>query len=273
MKLSCLPVSLFPKFISGEMNIKEWAELAVDVGLDAIDLGILMIKARTPVYLSNYKNDIEASDMSVCMITTYPDFSHPDRVERERQLAYLNSDIAVASSLGARYVRVTAGQAYPETKIDEGIEWVIESLKYASETAEKFGVQLVYENHSKPGAWEYTDFSLPTDIFLQIAEGIKDVNIGINFDIANPIVYGDDPITLLNKIIDRVVTIHINDTSTVGTLNSVLLGTGLVPIKDIFKVLKESGFEGWLCIEEASNLDKEGIIKASKYVRKTWNEI
>ncbi|MDK2933486.1 MAG: hypothetical protein PWP27_1296 [Clostridiales bacterium] len=271
MKLSCLPVSFFPELISGRMSIEEWAQIGVEAGLDAIDIGMLMIKAHTPVYLADYRKKIESSGMSVCMVTTYPDFSHPNQIERERQLEFLRSDIAVASSLGARYVRVTAGQAHPETKIPDGINWVIENLKRASETADKFGIKLVYENHSKPGAWEYTDFSLPTDIFLQIVEGIEDSSIGINFDTANPIVYGDDPVDLLNRIIHRVTTVHANDTSTSGTLNSVLLGTGLVPFKEIFEVLKKSEFDGWICIEEASNLGRDGILKASQFVRDMWS--
>lgn len=272
MKLSCLPVSFFTNIISGEMSLGEWAIIAREAGLDAIDLSILFVKAHTPVYLHQARNEIENEGMSIAMITTYPDFSHPDRHQRDRELAYLISDIAVASQLGAKYLRVLAGQAHPETKRDEGIKWAVENLKYSCDTADRFGIKLVYENHAKPGAWDYIDFSHPTDIFLEIVEKTKDVDLKINFDTANTIAYGDDPIPVLEKVIDRIETIHAADTSTRGVLNHCLLGTGLVPFRKMFSILKKSGFDGWICMEEGSNQGIEGVQTAAGFIRKLWNE-
>ena len=101
-------------------------------------------------------------------------------------------------------MRIVAGQAHKGLNSNEGIRWVIENFKSASIVAEKYGIKLLYENHTKPGAWKYIDFSQPTEIFLEIAEGIKDTSIGINFDTANTIAYGDDPIPVLEQILDRV---------------------------------------------------------------------
>ena len=272
MKLSCLPVSYFGEIIEGKMTIKDWARQAVEVGLDGLDLSILFVKAHTPVYLKSLRTDIESAGTKVVMITTYPDFTHPELLERDRQLEFLKADIAAAASLGAQYVRVTAGQAHPETKREEGIKWAREGLKRSLPTADKFGIKLVYENHAQPGAWDYIDFSHPTDIFLDLVEQTKDTNLGINFDTANTLAYGDDPLPVLEKVLDRVVTVHAADTSVQGELKPVLLGTGLVPFQDIFTLLKKAGFDGWICIEEASFLGQEGIKKAVDFIRKIWQE-
>lgn len=275
MKVSCLPVSLFPGIISGEMSLKEWARMGVEAGLDAIDLSMLFIKSHTPAYLKQVRNDVESAGMSVTMIATYPDFSHPDPLQREREMEYLRRDIAVSSYLGAKYLRITAGQAHPETPVEQGIQWVIENFKQTSSVSDKFNVQLVYENHSKPGAWDYPDFSQPTERFLRIAEGIKGTGIGINFDTANPQVYGDDPLPVLQQVIDKIVTIHVADTAKRGGLVPVpvLLGEGLVPFKEIFSALKQNNFDGWMCIEEASYTGQEGIRKATNFVRNLWVEV
>lgn len=270
MKLSCLPVSLFREIVSGQITIKDWAKEAKKAGLDSIDISALFVKAHTPVYLKEFRNAIAAENMTVTMLATYPDLCHPDSIERKRQLEYLGNDIAVASYLGAKYVRVLAGQAHPETPVDKGIKWAVEGLKQASKKAELFGVELVYENHSKPGSWDYTDFSHPTEIFLKIVEQTKDIGLGINFDTANVIAYGDDTIQVLKQVIDRVVTIHANDTSTRGSLTPVLLGEGLVPFEEIFKTLKSAGFDGWICIEEASGRGIDGVVKATEFVRRVW---
>jgi len=90
-------------------------------------------------------------------------------------------------------------------------------LKSVEAVAEKFGVKLVYEDHSKPGGWDYMDFSNPPDIFLAIAKGIKDTSIGINFDTANILVAGEDrTVEVLEQVIDQVETIHVAETSTKG---------------------------------------------------------
>ena len=270
MKISCIPVSFFTDIVSGKMTIKEWASIGAEVGLDAIDLSTVFLRNHTPVYLEKIRNDIGSEGMSIAMIATYPDFSHPAPIQRDREMEYLRNDIALASNLGAKFLRILAGQAHPQTKIKEGIKWIIENFKKVSPIGDKFNVKLVYENHSKPGSWQYVDFSHPTEIFLTIAEGIKDTNIGINFDTANTIAYGDEPIPVLKQVLNRVVTIHAADTSTKGELNHVLLGEGLVPFKEIFSLLKQNKFDGWICIEEGSNTGKEGIEKAIDFVKKTW---
>lgn len=272
MKTSCLPVSFFKSIQNGKLSLKDWARIARNCGLDAIDLSIVLVKNHTPVLLKQIRQDFEDEDMGVTMITTYPDFTHPCSIQREREFDYLRHDIAITSQIGAKYLRILAGQAYPETGIEEGKNWVIEYFKRASKVADKYGVVLLYENHSKPGAWDYTDFSLPTHIFLDIYKCTRDTSIKINFDTGNTLVFGDDPIPVLEKVIEDVETIHIADNSTRCKLSPVVIGTGIVPFKEIFGFLKQHSFDGWLCIEEGSNTGESGIKTAVDFVRETWKE-
>jgi len=247
--------------------------MAAELGLDAIDLSIMFLKNHTPVYLKQTRRDIEAAGMSVLMITSYPDFTHPCPIQRERELECFRRDIALSSDLGATYLRILAGQAHPGTRIEEGIGWAIESFRQVAPLAEKLKVRLLFENHSKPGAWDYVDFSHPTEIFLRIVEGVEDTGIGINFDTGNTLVYGDDPLPVLKKVMSKVETIHAADTATRGRLDPVLLGQGIVPFAEIFSLLKQEEFDGWICIEEGSGTGREGIRKAVDFVRKTWAEV
>ena len=272
MKLSCLPVSYFQDIIGGKMSIQDWAKQGVEVGLDGIDLSILFLKAKDVAYLDSLRHEIEEAGIRVAMVTTYPDFTHPDPSERTRELSKLQENIVVAARLGADLIRVTAGQAHPTVNRSEGIEWAVEGLKNAVEFAKNYPIRLVYENHAKPGAWKYVDFSHPTDIFLEIVDRTGDVALGVNWDTANVIAYGDDPIPVLNKVVKRIVSVHAADTSTRGQLNHVLLGTGLVPFRQMFEILHTSGFDDWICMEEASFSGKAGVKAAADFVRRVWNE-
>jgi sugar phosphate isomerase/epimerase len=270
MKLSCLPVSFYPQMTDDGMSILDWAQIALAVGLDAIDLSIILIKDQSPAYLEETREELGKLGMGVTMVTTYSDFTHPDPEKRAQQIARSGQDIAVAAQLGAELVRITAGQAHPETGRDDGIAWAMQGLSDVLEIANGHGLTLVFENHYKAPIWQYADFSFPTDIFLEIVERTSSIGLGVNWDTANTLAYGDDPVPVLAKVLDRVVSVHAAETAQRGDLKPVLVGTGLVPFGEMFSMLKGAGFDGWLCIEEASRQGTAGIEAATQFVREAW---
>jgi sugar phosphate isomerase/epimerase len=270
MKLSCIPVSFFRNILDGSMTVQQWAQMGKEIGLDAIDVSILFVPDRSLRAVSALRNGIEAVGMRVAMVASYPDFTHPDPAQRERELGLAHEVVEVAAALGAEMVRVTAGQAHPETGREDGIRWAAEGLGRLAEGTRKSGVRLVYENHAKPGAWTYTDFSQPPDIFLSIVRATADVGLGLNFDTGNAVSFSSDPLGMLAQCLDRVVSIHASDTAVHGALKPVLLGTGLTPFPAIFRVLLEAGWNNWICIEEASFQGRAGVEKAAEFVRHTW---
>ena len=273
MKLSCLPVSFFNDIIEGRMTIGEWARMGYEIGLDAIDLSILFLPDRNISNAAELRREIGSEGMTVAMVTSYPDFTHPDRSQRKKELELEIEVVEIAKELGAKYVRVTAGQAHPETDREVGIEWAVEGLINLVNATRNMGVILVYENHGKPGAWQYTDFSQPAEIFLEIARGIASADLKINFDTANATAFAQDPLNLLEQVIDRVETIHAADTGIRGGLQHVLLGTGLTPFEEIFSCLKRMGWDNWICMEEAAFQGREGVEKATNYIREAWAKV
>ncbi|MDW7655797.1 MAG: sugar phosphate isomerase/epimerase family protein [Bacillota bacterium] len=271
MNVSCLPVSLFQDLIQGPMTIWAWAEEASRLGLDGIDISIAMVKNHNPAALSDLCKKM--TRLPIVMVASYPDFTHPDAMQRRRELDYCRADIALCSQIGARYLRVLAGQAHPETTRADGIAWAVTHLKQAAETAASYGVTLLYENHSKPSAWDYTDFSYPIDIFLDIYKGLANTGIRINFDIGNVVSLGLDPLDILPLIIDQTETIHVSDMAKSGQFSPTAIGSGVVPLRQVFAALKRHGFDGWLCIEEASNQGLPGIARAVGFVRETWASV
>ena len=140
MKLSCLPVSFFPEIIDGRISIAQWAQMAVDLGLDAIDLSILFFRDKDANFIKDSRKAIDSAGMHIAVINTYPDLTAPDAAERKRQLVQLKDDIFLAAELGAKMVRITAGQAHPVIKRDQAIKQVIEAFNSAVEISECCGV-------------------------------------------------------------------------------------------------------------------------------------
>lgn len=267
---SCLPVSLFSQLISGEMQISDWSTAARKMGFDAVDLSILFIRQRNQKGLRSVKSQLDG--MPVAMITTYSDFTQPDESLREKELAHAISDIAVASELGAKFIRLTAGQMHEGLPVKAGIKAVVNCFEECCEKAGRWGVQILLENHSKPGAWDYPDFDFHTQRFLSLVDALKDLPVGINFDTANTYALGDDASAVFEQLIDRVQSIHVNDVRDVSKLEFVGIGDGGAPISTIFSIAKAHGFNGLLSIEEVGRDGLRGIQRSFSRAKALWED-
>ena len=270
MKLSCLPVSLYDDIFSGKSSVANWIQFGAELGLDAVDFSIKFFPERDAVTLNRTLAALEKFGVQACMLACYSDFTHPDATQRQQELTDLKADIALAKALGAKFVRITAGQNHPGIERAAGVDWVTDGFRRALDAADTHGITLAYENHTKGAPWDYWDFSQPTDIFLEILHALSDTPLGVCFDTANPLVLGEDVLTLLNQVIDRVVVLHIFDMREVGTFEAVRVGTGASPIPEVFSRLRQANYDGWLSIEEASRLGEVGFEQAIAYVRNAW---
>lgn len=273
MKISCLPVSIFSDVCSGKMSLVDWAKAAKEIGYDGIDISIMFLKNRTPTYLAELKQQLEKVSMPIIMMTTYPDFTHPSPDQRERELLYLQGDVALCSELGIRYLRILAGQDHPEVSPQNCVDWAVNAFHAIDKCAKRFGVGLVFENHGKPGAWDCVDFTYEPQNFLKICERIRDTDIRVNFDTGNITAHGEDPMDFLPKVLDLVETIHVTDMREKGVFSPTVIGTGVTPNRAVFRYLKENGFDGWLCIEEASGHGLDGIRNAYQDVKDLWEAV
>jgi sugar phosphate isomerase/epimerase len=273
MKLSCLPVSFYGDIIEGRMRLRDWARMGAELALDAVDVTILFFPDHSPQALARARREVEDEGMSLTMMSTYPDFTHPDSAERTRELEREREAVDVGAALGVKYVRAIAGQAHPETGREQGIAWAVEGLHKLVEATRGSGVTVVYENHDQASVMQYQDFSARQEIFLAICEGTADIGLAINYDTANATALTPDPLALLERVIQRVVTVHAADTRRIeGRYRPSIVGAGEAPIPAIFRRLRQTGWDNWVCIEEASKQGRAGVEEAVRFVRRTWEE-
>jgi sugar phosphate isomerase/epimerase len=182
--------------------------------------------------------------------------------------------IKAAALLGGEGVvcRILSGQQRPEVSRSEGVKWVVEAIQEVIPVAKKHGVILGMENHYKDSQWTRPEFALQMDVFLEIVSAIEErQNFGVQYDPSNAIVAGDDPIALLQAVKDRVVSMHASDRylkegvtseeiqKAVGTTGYAsylchgVVGKGLNDYDRIFSILAESGFNGWISVEDGLN--------------------
>lgn len=270
MKLSCLPVSLYADFNAGRRSLADWFRFAAELGLDGADISVAHLPSLETTDLDALRNQASAAGVEIPMMVTYSDFTHPEAEERARQVNEVRTYITAAQRLGVSLLRVTAGQAHPGTSRADGIEWAVAGLTSCLDEAERAGVTLIYENHTKGSVWSYNDFSQPADIFLEIVERTRGSNLRLLFDTANTLATGDDPLAVLEQVKDRVAAIHVNDIRRVGHFEPVVVGQGVAPVREIFSTLVQIGFDGWVSVEEASMTDEAGFRRAIPRTEEMW---
>jgi sugar phosphate isomerase/epimerase len=97
--------------------------------------------------------------------------------------------------------------------------------------------------------------------------------VGVQFDVANPLVAGDDALSLFDRVKDRIGYIHLNDAARTGVFEFVAVGTGIAPIPELLRRLTLQGYSGWVSVEEQSRTGKEGFRQAVQFTRKALRSL
>lgn len=273
MKLSCLPVSLYPDLASGQLTCGAWFRMARTLGLDGADLSVAHVTSRTPSYLNGLRQEAVDAGVPIVMLATYTDFTHPDANERARQVDDLRAWIEAASRLGVSFLRLTAGQAHPGVAPNDGLDWATTGLTACLDDAATAGVQLLYENHVRGAVWSYNDFTQPAERFLEVVRRTVGTNLAVLFDTANNLALNEDPVAILRQVSSRVGALHLSDIRRAGTFEPTVIGTGVAPIPQLIEIMTRTGFDGWVSIEEASRTGEEGFRRAVAFARQAIDKM
>jgi sugar phosphate isomerase/epimerase len=265
-------ISVFPKFqfdelVAGEAPFEAWIRDAAALGGEGIEHYDGFFRSLSPADVDPIARAIEEVGQRTSMICFSPDFTHPDRDERLRQVDRQKAAIDLAVRLGARHCRTLSGQRYPGLTREQGVTRTLDGIRRSLEYAERRDVVLCMENHYKDGTWRYPEFAQPEDIFLEIIEQIDSPHFGVQYDPSNAFVGGFDPVKFLEKIRHRVVTMHASDrylapgatlddlaigdgsTGYASALKHGETGKGLNDYDAIFTLLSGAGFTGWISVE------------------------
>ncbi len=271
-------LAAFPKcflddiVVHKSMSVFDWIEQAGRLGVDGLEMYYPFFEGAGDDLADRVRQRCDDLGLAIPMMCFSPDFTQPDRQQRLAELEKQKSAIDLTLKLGGAYCRTLSGQNRPGLEREKAVGWCVEMIREAAAFAEARGVVVNMENHYKDGYWEYPEFALRSEVFLEIVEQIDSPSFGINFDPSNALVAGDDPIELLHKIKSRVVTMHASDRYVAGgtvedlrrmemdpvhgyarLIHHGVVGKGLNDYEAIFRVLKEAGFDGWISIEDGLN--------------------
>ncbi|HJM65280.1 MAG: myo-inositol catabolism protein IolH [Roseibacillus sp.] len=267
-KLATFPKAELEALVDGSMRLSDYLAFASGLDVDGVELYPLIVDLEDPGTWNNYRHACREMGLEIPMLCCSPDFTHPDPAFRAQEIEKEKRWIEMSNALGARFCRVLSGQRRPEVSREEGIELAATSIQACLPFAAEHGVTLVLENHYKDGFWDYPEFAQPMDIFCDLVEAVGEhPAFGVNYDPSNTILAGEDPLELLARVKDRVVTMHASDRYLKhGTLEDLAreegvtgyaerlahgeIGQGMNDYDAIFATLSSTGFDGWISIED-----------------------
>jgi len=295
-----MPLAAFPKCyldhlcVTGEMTVEEWIDRSGQLDVDGLEFYWGFTPWQDRVRMREIRRRVEDQGRSIPMMCFSPDFTKPERGNRKLELDKQRRAIEATALLGGRYCRVLSGQRRPEVSREDGLSWVAECIQEILPEAEAHGVTLILENHYKDGYWQYPEFAQHMDVFLDLLDRIPEhPYFGVNYDPSNTLIAGEDPIELLERVKDRVVTMHASDrflqdgtfedlramdahpvTGYAPVLQHGIIGQGLNDYDRIFSILKDAGFNGWISIEDGQdpNVGMEHLVESARFLRKKMAE-
>lgn len=268
-KLAAFPKAFMQALCKdGSMKLSQWIDLGVRLDIDGLEWYAGFLEMADEKKWPHFRKLVEDHGKVIPMMCCSPDFTHPDKNFRDKEIAKQKRWIDMTHTLGGSYCRVLSGQRRPELSMDEGVKYAVECIETCLPYAQERNITLIIENHYKDDFWEFPEFAQKMEVFCKLVNSIHHPNFGVNYDPSNTYLAGEDPLELLKRVANRVVTMHASDRYLLsGTIEDLRkeeggttgyakrlshgeIGKGLNDYDAIFTTLKEAGFNGWISIED-----------------------
>ncbi len=158
---------------------------------------------------------------------------------REEFADGLKLAVEYASALRTPRINCLAGKLGPE---EDALAVLAENVEMAGGALEQVGVQLTLE---PVNSFDVPDFALPsTQSALDLISALDTRNVGLQYDIYHAMRMGEDPFGFIAEHGREISHLQIADVP--GRHQP---GTGDVDFAHLFRVIDESGYDGWVSLE------------------------
>ena len=239
-----------------EKSWREYCEMTAAMGISNLEIQAgrgapchVLIEA-TAKEIEQTKKVARETGVRIVAVAGSSDFTSPNPAALEESIRFAQQQIDLTAQLGAEVVRLFTG----------GLAWesvpalIYTRLQYAlnriGEYAESKGVKVAIENHGGPTANGAT--------IVRMMQGVRSPAVGINYDPANFLKIGVDPLIALRQIITWVNYTHWKDVRWVnGETAYCGVGEGEIRWEPIIAELQRAGYAGYWAIEYEAPEDVE----------------
>jgi sugar phosphate isomerase/epimerase len=236
----------------GTMTMEDFIHRAVELRVDGVDMTAYYLKSTDPEYLDSlrhlaYKNAMPFSG-SACGVSMV----QADPSKRAQSLTEIKKWVDVTDRLGASHLRVFAGELPSGAKLQQGVDWTVETMKAAVDYSGKKGIMLGLEDHN--------GVTQRADVCLEIMQRVNSPYAGINLDVTNFIPTStQDVYAQIAACIPYATNTHIRDRFEYNQ--------SPVDLDRVWKLFANAGFKGYMSAEYEGPDSDIGVPKLIAQIR------
>lgn len=231
MKLGLETESFHLFFQCGQMNIFQFIERTVSLGLDGVQINIIpdlglhpefgTLNSDNPSYLKDVRNYLDDRglycEIDTCLTTQ----------------SSLEKAIYFAVHLGADIIRTYLFRKddYTPSRIPQ----IMEDIKFIIPLLQKHGIRLALENHELETASE----------IVSIIQSLNSEWVGALCDVGNGMMVGEEPFTTIETLAPYIFSTHFKDhivieADGIPMVTGVPVGYGSIDVDMCFRMLAEN---------------------------------
>ncbi len=234
--VGCCAYSFSNYLKSGKMTMEDFILKGVEMGVHGVDITTYWLKSNEPAYLASLRNFAYKNAMPFSGAAIGTNMCQADAAKRAEELAKIKQWVDRTELLGASHLRVFGGEIPAGATDQQGVGWVVEVMKPASDYAATKGIILGIESHG--------GITSKASNILAILKGVDSPFAACNLDIAN---FPENPYPQIEACIPYASHTHIREHY--GERKEPL------DLERVWQMFAKGGYKGYMSAEYESEED------------------
>jgi len=228
--VGCCAYSFAKYLASGRMSMEDFILKGVELGVHGVDITTYWLKSTEPSYLVSLRHVAYKNGMPFSGAAIGTNMCQPGATKRAEELAKIKLWVDRTELLGASHLRVFGGELPPGASDEQGIQWVVETMKPACDYAATKGVILGIESHG--------GITSKASNIVEILRRVDSPYAGCNLDISN---FPENPYPQIEACIPFATHTHVRD----------FYGEKRTPLDldRVWQMFAKAGYKGYMSVE------------------------
>ncbi|AZN41438.1 sugar phosphate isomerase/epimerase family protein [Paenibacillus albus] len=285
MKLGLSSYSLSRAIGSNEMTILDAIQWIADQGgqhMEVVPIGFDLTNNHELIEAIRHKASDAGIELSNYAIGA--DFLKAGDGAFEQEIERVKREVDIAHSLGLKLMRhdVAMSSDISIKHFNEELERMASACRQIADYASQFGITTSVENHGY--------FVQASDRVQALIHAVNRPNFKTTIDVGNFMCADEDSVSAVKNNIAYASMVHIKDfylrpsdqnpgegyfkTASGNYLRGAIVGHGDINMREVLRVIKQSGYDGYLSIEFEGMEDcKLGSKIGMDNVQRLWSEV
>lgn len=288
MKVGVSSYSLFGAMQSKEMTVIDAIEWVKDQGGEHFEVvpNLGFSFDDNPELIDQIRSKAEEVRIELSNYAIGANFLTEDEESYRNEIERVKKEVDIANQLGVKFMRHdVASRPIPECTIknfEADLPKLVEACQEIADYASQYGITTSVENHGF--------YIQASDRVQSLINNVDRSNFKTTLDVGNFLCADEDPVAAVKKNISYASVVHIKDfyvrpahlnpgkgwlqTIAGNFLRGAIVGHGDINMREVIKVIKQSGYDGYISIEfEGMENCKDGSKIGMENVRRFWEEV